>query len=258
LDYARANGFAEDWQFADNFHKFDGLEDCYWKYRTILTGLDASKENYFVAHGIDYKFDILLDGEKIYSYEGMFAKTRVSLAQARENSVLEVLIYPAPKNPVDKIDALDESRIPMGRTEADRSVKPAVCYGWDFHPRLIVQGIWDEAYIETVQPLHIANVAVDYEVIKIDGERGSVNIRFEVEKTGGVAEFNLYNDKGELIAVSNTDTDSLILPTTVLPTLTNPQSLSRFNEPRCFIKLISIAPVDDMLNQIPNKLAFTI
>lgn len=40
LDYAKAKGFADDWQFADNFHKFDGLEDCYWKYRTVLTGLD--------------------------------------------------------------------------------------------------------------------------------------------------------------------------------------------------------------------------
>ena len=26
--------------------------------------------------------------------------------------------------------------------------KPAVSYGWDFHPRLIPLGIWDETYIE--------------------------------------------------------------------------------------------------------------
>jgi beta-mannosidase len=204
LDYAKAKGFAEDWQFADNFHKFDGLEDSYWKYRTVLTNLDWSKENYFVALGIDYKFDILLDGEKIYSYEGMFAKTRILLAKAKENSILEVLVYPAPKNPVDKVDELDASRIPMGRTEADRSVKPAVCYGWDFHPRLIVQGIWDEAYIESVDKLHIANVNIDYEVMKIDGESGNVNMCFSVEKTGGDATFYLYDDKNQLIAESKT------------------------------------------------------
>lgn len=204
LDYAKAKGFDGDWQFADNFHKFDGLEDCYWKYHTVLTGLDVSKEHYFVALGIDYKFDIILDGEKIYSYEGMFAKNRVPLFNAKEGSILDVLVYPAPKNSVDNIVELDQSRIPMGRTEADRCFKPAVCYGWDFHPRLIIQGIWDEAYVESVEKLHIVNVDVAYEVESIVNERGEADIQISVEKTGGEAEFYLYNDKNELVAESET------------------------------------------------------
>ena len=66
-------------------------------------------------------------------------------------------------------------------------------------------GCWDEAYIESVDKLHIANVSVDYEVTKLNGESGNVNIRFSVEKTGGVACFNLYNDKDEIVAVSDTE-----------------------------------------------------
>ena len=83
LDYAKAKGFADDWQFADNFHKFDGLEDCYWKYRTVLTGLDWNKENYFVALGIDYKFDILLDGKKFMPTKECLQK-RAYLLRKRE------------------------------------------------------------------------------------------------------------------------------------------------------------------------------
>jgi beta-mannosidase len=41
-------------------------------------------------------------------------------------------------------------------------VKPAVSYGWDFHPRLIPLGVWDETYIE-VQPISfVENVNVNY------------------------------------------------------------------------------------------------
>lgn len=204
LDYARAKGVADDWQFADNFHKFDGLEDCYWKYRATLNGLDRERENYFVALGIDYAFDVFLDGEKIYTHEGMFSKTRLSLAKAKEGSVLEVLIYPAPKNPVDDIARLDQSRIPLGRSEADRSVKPAVGYGWDFHPRLIVQGIWDEAYVQSVEKLHIVDVNVDYEIVDIENERGVAEILVSVQKTGGVVERYLYDENGNCVAKSAT------------------------------------------------------
>ena len=99
-------------------------------------------------------------------------------------SNLEILIYPAPKNPVNNIYELDESRIPLGRSEADRSVKPAVCYGWDFHPRLIVQGIWDEAYIENRSVSHIKNVDVMYTVCDIHGSQGIAKISITVDKIG--------------------------------------------------------------------------
>lgn len=203
LDYAKENGFAEDWFFGGNFRKFNGLEDNYWKYRTVLTDLPQSGSNFFVAKGIDYQFDIFLDGEKVHSQEGMFTPVRLSLEKAKEGSVLEILIYPAPKNPIEDIYALDQSRIPMGRSEADRSAKPAVCYGWDFHPRLIVQGIWDEAYIENVPVAHIQSVDIDYEVTEINEKKGVVALSIKTQATNGTTKYYLYDENGNLIVESD-------------------------------------------------------
>ena len=206
LDYAKDKGFASDWFFGGNFRKFNGLEDNYWKYRAVLTNLPTTGKNFFVAKGIDYQFDIFLDGEKIHSQEGMFTPVRLSLEKAKNGSVLEVLIYPAPKNPIENIYELDQSRIPMGRSEADRSVKPAVCYGWDFHPRLIVQGIWDEAYIENLPTSHIQNVDIAYEVTEVNGENGKVRITVLPQTTGGTTEYYLYDQAGKIVAKSQNDT----------------------------------------------------
>lgn len=200
VDYAKANGFFDDWFVGDNFHKFDSLEDNFWKYRAILPALPKNEQAFFVALGIDYQFDIFLNSVKIYEHEGMFSKTRLPLNGAKAGDVLEVLVYPAPKHPIKNGDQLDQSRIPLSRSEADRSAKPAVCYGWDFHPRLIVQGIWEEAYIETVQNAHIVSVNVDYEIKNIQGETGEAHIFLTTEKTAGNAIYKLYDETGALTA----------------------------------------------------------
>ncbi len=199
LDYAKAKGFADDWFFGDNYHKFDGLQDNFWLYRTVLKDLPATGRNYFVAKGIDYQFEVLLDGELLLSQEGMFTPVRLSLEKAKEGSILDILIYPSPKNPIEDIFKLDQSRIPLGRSEADRSVKPAVCYGWDFHPRLIVQGIWEEAYVENAPVSHIQSVDIDYTVTQINDNGGNVSVRIDVQKTGGKAEYVLLDENGNIL-----------------------------------------------------------
>ena len=52
--------------------------------------------------------------------------------------VLEVVVWPAPKYPGAH----------RPKAEAARSCKPAVSYGWDWHPRLIPLGIWDDVVVE--------------------------------------------------------------------------------------------------------------
>ena len=207
LDYAKAHGFADDWYVADNFRKFDGLEDHFWKYRAVLPAFPKDEIPYFVAEGIDYRFDILLDGIVVDTHEGMFTTTRLPLTNAHEGSVLEVLIYPAPKHPILNGDQLDESRIPLSRSEADRSAKPAVCYGWDFHPRLIVQGIWEDAYVETVKMAHILASEIDYEIADIRDDKGTARLRFSCRATEGTPEFRLLDGAGNLL-LSTQDTEA--------------------------------------------------
>ena len=140
LDYAKSRGM-ENVSWSDNVKKFKELEGYAWSYRTNIR-FDAKKDEkvFFVTEGIEYEYDVILDSEKLLHHEGMFSRVEIDITEkAREGSLLEIYIYPHPKRP----------GAPEGRDEADQSCKPAVCYGWDWHPRLLISGIWCDTYIET-------------------------------------------------------------------------------------------------------------
>ncbi len=152
-DYAIANSFP-DWQFGDNSNLFLPLEDDHWEYRTTLRFDRAEGERvFFVTHGISYQYDILLNGEVLFSYEGMFAGNEVELTEklTGKDDVLTVHIHPHPKSARGKAGTRDE---------ANESCNPPVYYGWDWNPRLLISGIWDDTYIETRGESYIAGCEV--------------------------------------------------------------------------------------------------
>lgn len=156
LDWARAERW-ESHTFGDNWRQYEWMEDKYWTCRTKLEphGLENGERLYFVSKGIDYSFRILLNGKQLLRQEGMFTPVELDLTEAaREGGMLEVVIDPAPK----RADA------PRSRSEADISCKPAVSYGWDWHPRLIPLGIWDETYLEVRPAVHLASAELRYEL----------------------------------------------------------------------------------------------
>ena len=141
LDYAEASGFG-DVMYGENVRRFEALEDDEWEYRARLEYEAKDGERvFFVSRGIDYKYEIRLNGKAIYAYEGMFRLVELDLTdRLRGGDELCVHIYPHPKR----------KGAPSGtRDEADHSAKPPVCYGWDWNPRLLISGMWREAYIET-------------------------------------------------------------------------------------------------------------
>ena len=152
-DYAVFAGF-EDWQYADNYKQFLPFENDAWMYRTALQYDKKEGERvFFVSEGINYRYDIALNGETVYSCEGMFRRAEIDLTDrlTGANDVLTVMIHPHPKRP----DAL-----PDCRDEADASCNPPVYYGWDWNPRLLISGIWDETYIETRTDAYIGQTEV--------------------------------------------------------------------------------------------------
>ncbi|MBQ1955655.1 MAG: hypothetical protein II350_07940, partial [Clostridia bacterium] len=166
-DYASAFGFG-DFQFSDNIKKFDEIEDYTWQYSTTLNyDKKPGEEIWFVAEGIDYSYDILLDGEKLLSGEGMFSPVELNITnKARAGALLQITIHPHPKR----------GGAPRGREEADQSCKPPFCYGWDWNPRLLVSGLWRDAYVESRDMGFIKACEPFYE---LDSDLTSAKIHFE-------------------------------------------------------------------------------
>lgn len=150
-DYGQMMGWG-DINYGENVNRFLETEDYAWEYRTVLTyECGADETAVFVAEGIDYRFDILLDGAEKCSHEGMFSRVEVPVEEGGHE--LTVRIHPHPKS---------ERAAFADRDQAQDCVKPPVCYGWDWHPRMLVSGIWQEAYVETRHAGHITRCEAFY------------------------------------------------------------------------------------------------
>lgn len=140
LDYSRAKSWGNI-NYTDSCLKYADIEDYTWYYSSELNyNIKEGERLYFVSKGIDYKFDIILNDQILHSQEGMFTPVEIDITDyLKDKNELMIKIYPHPKS----------AWMVPDRSEADESVKPAVCYGWDWHPRVLVSGIWEETYLET-------------------------------------------------------------------------------------------------------------
>jgi beta-mannosidase len=153
LDYARANNL-QPWYFNDNFREYQWMEDKYWFYKAVFALPEIEKEEavYFYSGGIDYRFRVILNGTTLHSQEGMYTPVDLLLGELQPDNELLIMIWPVPK----------QSGVPEGRRQADRTCKPPAAYGWDWHPRLIPAGIWQETYLQIRPQSHIVQVVIDY------------------------------------------------------------------------------------------------
>ncbi len=196
-DYAKFHKWG-DINFADNYKRYAALEADTWRYRTELVYEAAPGEDiYFVSGGIDYQFDVLLNGQPVFSQEGMFTPVERNLTALLKDkgNILEIVIHPHPKR----------EGAPEGREQADASCKPPVSYGWDWHPRVIPSGIWNDAYLETRKQDDIYRCEPFY---TLSGDYKTAQVRFEVACAAQpVIEF--FSPEGDCV-YSGTDTQFTI------------------------------------------------
>jgi len=156
LDIARYEKYPP-YIFGDNFKKFSWMEDMFYSYETSFQkpSLKTNEHLYFYSKGIDYQFEIYLNNVKIFEQEGMFTYVNVDLTdKLKDNNVLKVLVFPVPKR----------FPFPVDRTQASNVVKPPVSYQWDWHPRLIPLGIWDETGFEIRNRSYVEDLYINYEL----------------------------------------------------------------------------------------------
>ncbi|NJN27052.1 MAG: hypothetical protein HC819_14285 [Cyclobacteriaceae bacterium] len=170
LDMANAEKY-DPYYYAENWKDYLWMEDKFFVYKTSFQKpyLDSTERLFFVSKGIDYEFEIWLNGRQLLHQEGMFTPVQLDLsALVKEKNEMQVKIYPVPKM----------HKSPADRSQAAQSVKPAVSYGWDWHPRLVPSGIWDDTYLEVRHASHLRDVWVDY---TLDDKLSKADIEIKVE-----------------------------------------------------------------------------
>lgn len=161
LDVMNAENYKQPYWFGNNFEQFTWMESQYFTYKTnfVKPNLKDGEKLFFHSKGIDYQFIIYLNGKKIHEQEGMFTYVDIDLTDIlKPQNELKITILPVPTV------AGSRNTIWHYRDNARKSAKPAVSYGWDWHPRLITRGIWDETYLETRNQSHLNAVWVKYQL----------------------------------------------------------------------------------------------
>lgn len=189
-DYAQANGL-KDFAFADSCKNFVPTEEYTWRYRADLDFESQPGERvYLVAKGIDYQFTVSVAGKLLHSQEGMYTPVELDITDlGKPGDMLEIEIAPRPYR---------EGALPNRdgiRDAADQCCKPPVTYGWDWNPRLITSGIWQELYIETRKADHIESCEAFY---TLSDDMRTAQVRFETACRGNVT-YKLYDPQGNSI-----------------------------------------------------------
>lgn len=171
---------------------YEWMEDVYWLYRATLDydPLTNGQRIYFFCGGIDYRFQIRLNDKAIFEQEGMFTPVEIDLTdKAQAGDILDVLVHPVPKL----------YQTPVDEKQSNQSCKPAVSYGWDFHPRLIPLGIWQEAYLDIRPAFHVRSAEVFYELVQ---NFDRVDLRLEVttsQKSQAPIKWTIRDPDGQVI-----------------------------------------------------------
>lgn len=205
LDIAREEKY-DTWYFDDNWKDYLWMEDQYFTYRTVFErpSISNGERVFFVSLGIDYEFDVILNGITLLHQEGMFTPVSLELTDGLQaENVLEVLIYPVPKT----------HATPPDRSQAAQSMKPAVSYSWDWHPRLIPSGIWQESFLEIRQESYIKEALIHY---TLDKDRSSALIELDITGSNLQGQEVIWkirdaNDQVVASKIINPDSDQLTI-----------------------------------------------
>jgi beta-mannosidase len=199
LDIAKAEKYGV-YYYAENWKDYLWMEDKFFTYKTTFkkTSLKDNEKLFFISKGIDYEFEIYLNGQKLLYQEGMFTPVELDITDmVQEKNELEIKIYPIPKMHNQSAD----------RSQAAQSAKPAVSYSWDWHPRLVPSGIWDKTYLEVKNASHLKDVWVDY-TLNDDLTQAEIEVKLEGARLKGCKiEWELKDANGRIVASESTTAD---------------------------------------------------
>jgi beta-mannosidase len=127
--------------------------------------------------GVDYEAEFFLNGASLGSHRGMY--TPVSF------DVTDRLNYGGAANSGDNllvvvIQAAPQEEPQIGRTSRVRTHKARMNYWWDFAPRFVHQGIWDDVYLDVTGPVWIADVWVRPQ-LSDDMQAASVQVQVSLD-----------------------------------------------------------------------------
>jgi beta-mannosidase len=125
-----------------------------WLYKKSFQVDSALHEKriHLCFEGVDYEAEFFLNGQLLGTHRGMYTPIVFELSEKLlygEENLIAIVIASAP-----------HEQPQVGRTSAVRTHKSRMNYWWDFCPRMIHLGIWDDVFLEISDSLRIEDIFV--------------------------------------------------------------------------------------------------
>jgi len=186
----REAGLIPDWNEGLNHRECEWVENRHWIYETIIPDewLEPGKTIRLNCRGLDYCGCIMLNGEMVGDFVGSHMPHIFDLTPhiKEHDNVLRIVFELAPR-------WLGQ----FGYTSQMKEWKPRFNYTWDWTPRIVQIGIWDEILLEITDGREIksfrCNTDADFQSstgileMKIQADaRDNDCLRLSLERNGEV------------------------------------------------------------------------
>lgn len=118
--------------------------------------------------GIDYASEIYVNGSSVGKQEGMFIPWKCDVTESLhygEVNLVAVVIEPAP---------FEQPQV--GKTSLVYTHKSRMTYWWDFCPRMVHQGIWQDAYLQVTGEAVIKDWLIETDLVSDKEAKVSVEV----------------------------------------------------------------------------------
>jgi beta-mannosidase len=145
-----------------------------WIYKKsfFVDSLLRGKRIQLCFEGVDYEAEFFLNGESLGTHRGLYTPALFDITdqlQYGEDNLIAVIIEPAP-----------HEQPQVSRTNKVRTHKSRMTYWWDFCPRMIHIGIWDDVFLKVTGAVRIEDVFVRPQ-LQPDFQEAEIKVAIELD-----------------------------------------------------------------------------
>ncbi len=186
-------GIISDWNIGNNNISSEWIENRHWLYVAKIPDAWISKGSDIILNckGLDDNGVIIVNGKEVGTFNNTFLPCRVDLTgyiKEKDNTI--AIVFECPPKYLGQI----------GYTSKIKEWKPRFYYGWDWIPRIVQIGVWDDIVLE-VKDKGNSSIEELKVTTKADKNKdlGELDLTAEMTTTAyhGEVKIELKSEKGE-------------------------------------------------------------
>ena len=182
-----------DWNIGLNSIEAEWIENRHWLIASRIPDEWVTQKEKSILHckGLDYQGSIYVNGEKAGEFDNAFIPWSFDISPyLKEKDNTLVFVFECPPTYLGQV----------AYTSLITDWKPRFNYGWDWVPRIVQIGIWDDVLLQTKAQNVFSQVQINTKAAK-EKDEGSLSVFVEHSfvTNDGFAEVSLHDSNGKLI-----------------------------------------------------------